>query len=131
MRLQTGCCVMLIFGQTAQVLIALGIFNVWLLRFNKPTDYRGKGAANMREEFAAYGLPVWAMWLIGGMKITLAVGLLVGLWLPALVVPCGVGMAILMIGAVAMHVKVGDKPARAVPALVMLALSVLVLVIAF
>ncbi len=117
---------MLLIGQIAQVVIALGIFNVWFMRFHKPTAYRGEGAANMREEFAAYGLPVWAMWLIGGMKITLAVGLLVGLWLPALVVPCGVGMAILMIGAVAMHVKVGDKPARAVPALVMLALSVLV-----
>jgi len=119
---------MVLIGQIAQVAIALGIFNVWVLRFNKPTGYRGKGAANMREEFAAYGLPVWAMWLIGGTKIALAVGLLVGLWFPVLVVPCGVGMGILMIGAIAMHIKVGDEPIRALPAVVMLVLSVLTVI---
>jgi hypothetical protein len=112
-------------GKIAQVVIALGILNVWLLRFNQPTAYRGKAAANMREEFAAYGLPAWAMWLIGGLKITLAAGLIAGLWLPALVLPCGVGMAILMIGAIAMHFKVGDRPIRALPAVVMLVLSIL------
>lgn len=120
---------MLIIRQIAQVVIALGIFNVWLLRFNRSTAYRGKGATNMREEFAAYGLPVWGMWLIGGLKLMLAVGLLLGLWLPSLVVPCGVGMAILMVGAVAMHFKVGDPPIRALPAFVMLVLSIIVVVL--
>ena len=119
---------MLYIEKIAQVIIAMGIFNVWVLRFNKPTAYRGEGAASMREGFAAYGLPVWAMWLIGGIKITLAVGLLVGLWFPALVFPCGVGMTILMLGAVAMHVKVHDRPIRALPALVMLVLSVLIVI---
>lgn len=41
----------------AQLIIALGILNVWLLRFNKATVYRGGGAKNMKQEFAAYGLP--------------------------------------------------------------------------
>jgi len=120
---------MQIVGEIAQVLIALGIFNVWVLRFNQPTAYRGKAAANMREEFAAYGLPVWFMWLIGGTKIALATGLLVGLWVPTLVLPCGVGMAILMVGAIVMHIKVGDQPMRALPAFVMLVLSILAVAI--
>ena len=31
----------------AQVVIALGIFNVWLLRFGKPTSWRGGTAQNI------------------------------------------------------------------------------------
>ncbi len=45
-------------GLLAQVVVALGILNVWIIRFNRSTQYRGGGAQNMREEFQAYGLPV-------------------------------------------------------------------------
>ena len=34
-----------------QVIIALGIFNVWILRFGKSTDWRGGAAKSMKEEF--------------------------------------------------------------------------------
>ena len=34
-----------------KIIIALGILNVWLLRFNKKTEWRGAGAENMNEEF--------------------------------------------------------------------------------
>jgi hypothetical protein len=44
-----------------QLVVALGIFNVWLLRSNKASSYRGGDAKTMREEFAAYGLPFWFM----------------------------------------------------------------------
>ena len=44
-----------------QVVIALGIFNVWVLRFGKSTEWRGGTAANMKEEFQAYGLPSWSV----------------------------------------------------------------------
>lgn len=54
-----------------QLVIALGLLNVWLLRTGKPTSWRGGDAKNMREEFAAYGLPPWFMWVIGSLKITL------------------------------------------------------------
>ncbi len=42
-----------------QCLVALGLLNVWLLRFNRKTPYRDRGGstASMREEFAAYGMP--------------------------------------------------------------------------
>ena len=111
-----------------QVVIALGIFNVWFLRFCKPTAWRGGTATNMKEEFAAYGLPSWAVGVIGFLKVTLAVLLLVGLWVPELVRPAAIGMAILMGGAIAMHVKAKDTPKKSLPAFTMLVLSVIVAV---
>ncbi|MEM8495900.1 MAG: DoxX family protein [Planctomycetota bacterium] len=110
-------------GFAAQIIVALGIFNVWLLRFNRSTGYRGGDAQNMREEFAAYGLPAWFMYTIGALKLAFAVALLAGFWISELIVPAGVGMAALMLGAVAMHLKVGDPPKRAAPAAAMLILS--------
>lgn len=112
-----------------QVVIALGIFNVWLLRSSIATNYRGGDAKNLREEFAAYGLPHWFMILIGTLKLSCAVALLVGLWLPVVTRPAAVTMAALMLGAVAMHVKVKDPPSKTVPASVMLALSIAVAVL--
>ena len=112
----------------AQLAIALGIFNVWLLRFGKATSYRGGGAKNMKEEFAAYGLPPGAVYVIGGLKLLLAVALVVAIWVPALRQPAAIGMAVLMLGAITMHVKVKDAPVKSLPALSMLALSVFVAV---
>ncbi|CAN5490539.1 hypothetical protein BH09PLA1_BH09PLA1_02450 [soil metagenome] len=113
-----------VIGLVAQIMIALGIFNVWVLRYGKATAYRGGPARNMREEFAAYGLPFWMMCLIGGLKITLAIALVVGIWVPVLVKPAAIGMAILMLGAIGMHLKVGDPPMKALPAVCMLGLSI-------
>ncbi len=109
----------------AQIIIALGIFNVWLVRYNRSTGYRGGSANNMRQEFAAYGLPFWAMCVIGGLKIALAILLLVGIWVPSLVQPAAIAMAVLMVGAIAMHLKVGDAPRKSLPAACMLGLSIL------
>ena len=46
-----------------QIVIALGILNVWLLRFGKPSAWRGGDAQNMVQEFRVYGLPTWSMWM--------------------------------------------------------------------
>jgi uncharacterized membrane protein YphA (DoxX/SURF4 family) len=110
----------------AQLIIALGILNVWFLRFNKPTPYRGGTAKSMKEEFAAYGLPSWSMWVVGGLKIFFALCLLAGFWVPELIRPAAIGMAILMLGAIAMHIKVGDPLMKSVPASAVLALSLVV-----
>ena len=106
----------------AQVVVALAILNVWIIRFGKATSWRGGEATNMSEEFAVYGLPNWFMLMIGFMKILLAALLVVGLWVPALTKPAATGMALLMIGAIAMHFKVGDAPLKSLPAFIMLSL---------
>ena len=112
-----------------QVVIALGIFNVWLLRFGQSTEWRGGDAKNMKEEFAVYGLPSWFVGVIGGLKLLLAVALVAGIWVPSLVRPAAIGMAILMLGAIAMHIRVKDPIKRSAPAFSMLVLSLLLLVL--
>ncbi len=103
-----------------QVLIALGIVNVWILRFGRPSAWRGGAASNMKEEFAAYGLPAWSVAVIGALKLLCALALVAGIWIPALVEPAAALLAALMLGAVFMHVKVTDPPRRSLPAFLML-----------
>jgi hypothetical protein len=109
-----------------QVLIAFGLLNVWLLRRNRATNWRGGAAMTMREEFQVYGLPAWFMALIGFLKVSLAFGLLAGLWFPQFTAISAVGIAILMGGAVAMHLKVGDPLRKSAPAFSLLVLSLFV-----
>ena len=106
-----------------QLIIAVSIFNVWLLRFSKPTSWRGGAAQNMKEEFKAYGLPDWFMKVIGSLKVLLASLLVIGIFLPALVKPAAVGMAVLMLGAIVMHVNIKDAPIKSLPAFTFLVLS--------
>ena len=107
----------------AQITIALSIYNVWFFRFNKPTRYRGKNAETMKDEFISYGLPDYFVWLIGFLKVTLATLLLIGIYINSLVFPASVGMAILMIGAIVMHIKVKDDIIKSLPATIFLILS--------
>lgn len=115
-----------IIRMAAQLLIALGIFNVWLIRFSKSTKYRGGNAENLREEFRVYGLPNWFMVVIGISKVALACCLIAGFLYPALTRPAAMGMALLMLGAIAMHLKVRDPLLKSLPAVAMLAMSLFV-----
>jgi uncharacterized membrane protein HdeD (DUF308 family) len=112
-----------------QIIVGLGILNVWLIRANLSTGYRGGDAKNLREEFATYGLPSWFFYLIGVLKISCALALLAGIWLPVLVIPGAVGLAVLMAGAFTMHLKVKDPFKKAWPSLAMLAMSLLIAVL--
>ena len=107
-----------------QILVALGLLNVWLLRFQRGTRYRGGDARSMPEEFAAYGLPGWSPYVIGTLKVGSALCLIAGLWLRFLVLPAALLVTILMLGAFAMHLKIRDPLNKSVPALAMLALSI-------
>ena len=80
----------------------------------------------MREEFAVYGLPSWFMVLAGSLKLLFATLLIVGLGNPALAQVGALGLAVLMLGAVAMHFKVNDPAIKALPAFTMLALSLFI-----
>ena len=113
--------------QICQIIVGCGLLNVWLLRFNKSTTYRGGTAANMLEEFAAYGLPAWSCYLVGFLKVASAFALLAGLLYPVLVLPAAIVIALLMAGAVAMHVKVGDPLKKSLPALSVLILSAIII----
>lgn len=112
----------------AQVILALGIFNVWVIRRNRPTPYRPDGALDIEEEFARYGLPEWAPTVVGTTKLALAALLLIGVVYAEVALLAATGMAALMVGAVWAHVRVRDPLMKAVPALGMLTLSLVVVV---
>jgi hypothetical protein len=113
--------------QVCQVIVALGLLNVWLLRFNKPTAYRGGTAVNMPGEFTAYGLPAWFCCCVGVLKVACACALLAGLLYPRISLPAAAVVAALMVGSVAMHLKVRDPFKKSVPALAVLVLCLIVI----
>ena len=110
-----------------QLIISIGLINVWFFRFNKATEYRGGNAKNMREEFQAYGLPVWSMYLVGAAKVFIAVMLIISIWFKELLVYNLLALAVLMIAAVLMHIKVKDPIKKSYPALSILFMIALIL----
>ncbi len=112
-----------------QVVVALGLLNVWLVRAGSATSYRGGDARSLKEEFAAYGLPDFFFYLVGALKIGSAVMLIAGIWNESLVMPAAAIVAILMVGALVMHVKVKDPAVKSLPAFLMLVMSASLLVL--
>jgi hypothetical protein len=106
-----------------QVILALGLINVWLIRSSRATAYRGGAATSLRHEFAAYGLSDAVFYLVGALKLGSAAALLAGLWIPGIALPAAILLAALMLGALAMHIKVKDPLLKSVPALTMLAMT--------
>jgi hypothetical protein len=110
-----------------QVFVALGIYNVWIIRARKATAFRGGDAKTISEEFKNYGLPSVFVPIVGGLKLLAATCLIAGIWFPELVKPSAGLIAFLMLGAVAMHIKVKDPIFKALPAAGMLVLNILII----
>ena len=117
-----------VMTQVLQVILALGLLNVWLVRRNMRTAYRGGAAKNLVEEFAVYGLSPFFCYAIGALKVGCAILLLLGLKFTALVAPAAALLSALMLGAVLMHAKVGDPIKKAIPASIMLIMSSVTLI---
>lgn len=100
-----------------QLIVALGILNVWIIRSGKATPFRGSNAKNLREEFAAYGLPFWLMCVVGVLKVGLALGLIAGIWIRHVAQPAAIGLGLLMLGAFVMHLKVKDPIKKVLPSI--------------
>ena len=110
-----------------QLIISIGLINVWLLRFNKATEYRGGNAKNMNEEFIAYGLPEWSMYLVGFLKVAIAIMLIISIWIEELLFYNLIVLTALMIAAVFMHLKVKDPIKKSYPALSILFMIALIM----
>ncbi len=110
-----------------QLVIAIGLINVWIFRFDRATEYRGGDAKNMKEEFIAYGLPVWLMYFVGFMKLAIAIMLIISFWVEELLVYNLVVLALLMVAALLMHVKVKDPIKKSYPALSILFMIALIM----
>ena len=112
-------------GTIGQLGAALWILNVWILRFNKETDYRGGDAKNLPQEFDVYGFPKGTVYLVGATKNSLALLLIIGLWVDPIVRPAAIALGSLMVGAIGMHLRVGDRLKKAAPAISVLTLCIL------
>lgn len=112
-----------------QIVVGLGLLNVWLVRGGSATSYRGGKAQTLQQEFAAYGLPAFAFYLVGALKIGAAIVLLAGVWMALPVREAAVLVAALMLGAIAMHVKVSDPLMKSLPAVLMLVMSAAIVVL--
>jgi hypothetical protein len=112
-----------LIGKLAQTAAALWILNVWFNRFNKDTGYRGGNATNMKEEFEEYGLSETQMYAVGAAKVSLAGLMLAGHAAPRVTRTASIGLALFMLGAIGMHIKVGDPVKRYLPALSVFSLS--------
>ncbi len=98
-----------------QALVAASIFFVWVVRYS-----------NIVDEFRQMGLPPWLRDLVGILKLTCALLLLIGIDRSLFAVAGALGIVLLMAAAFASHVRVGNPPFKMLPSLTLLACSALI-----
>ena len=101
-----------------QALVATSIFFVWVVRYG-----------NVVEEFKLYGLPDWLRDLVGILKLTFALMLLIGIERKPLAVAGGAGIALLMGCACFTHMRVKNSLFKMLPSLTLLVLSIAIALI--
>jgi hypothetical protein len=116
---------MKVLSKILSVVVGLTVINVWLFRSNRSTSYRGGDAASLLEEFQVYGLEDYFL-IIGIIKVSLAIMLLLSLYFKKLSFFASSGIGIMMLVAVYMHINVGDELIKSMPASVMLASCVII-----
>ena len=97
-----------------KVISSVAIFFVWVVRYE-----------NIRKEFDEYNLPTWLRDLTGILKLSFA-------WMlhssdPAMVVVGSSGITLLMLAAVATHVRLKSTFRRYIASVTMLLLSITIL----
>ncbi len=110
-----------------KVVVAVSLLNVWLIQYNKPTQWRGGNAQTIIEEFKVYGLPVWMCYIVGFLKVTASIALIVSIWFPVLEFPAAAVIAVLLAGSISMHIKISDPLKKSFPAALFLAMCLLIM----
>jgi hypothetical protein len=109
-----------------KLIVGLSLINVWILQRNKPTRWRGGDAQNITEEFQVYGLPLWSCYVIGSLKVLLGIALIISIWVPVLVAPAAIGLAVLLLGSIVMHLKIKDPLYKSFPAFLFMVLCLFI-----
>ena len=102
------------------LLVSTTIINVWLFRFNDETIYRGGDALNMLEEFNIYGFSETFTYIIGFIKVSCALALLLSIYYNKILLPAALVIIALMSGALVMHFTVSDEIIKFLPAALVL-----------
>jgi uncharacterized membrane protein YkgB len=99
----------------AQIIVALSIVIVWVIRFH-----------NVEEEFKQYKLSDLTRNIVGAIKIALSTLLIAGIWYPDLVLIPALLLAFLMVSAQYFHFKVGNPWKKHIPSLFLLILCLFI-----
>jgi len=98
-----------------QALVASSIFFVWVVRYD-----------NIIQEFKSYQLPEWLRDMVGILKLTFALLLLIGIERGEFAVLGSIGIAILMGAAVVTHLRLKNPIFRMLPSMTLLVLSLII-----
>jgi hypothetical protein len=109
-----------------KIIVGISILNVWLLQKNKATKWRGGEAQNIFEEFAVYGLSKQFCYVVGFLKVSLALLLLASIPFQELTLVGSLGLAILLLGSILMHFKIKDPLYKSFPAFLFFIMNLLI-----
>jgi hypothetical protein len=99
-----------------QALVAASIFYVWVVRY-----------ANVIEEFKQFKLPDWLRDLVGVLKLTFSLMLLIGIERVPIALVGGIGIAFLMLCAFITHLRVKNPLYKMVPSLTLLLVAIAII----
>ena len=106
--------------------MGLALLYVWLFRFSKPSPFRGEVVKDLVQEFFDYELPLRLVWIVGSLKVTAAIALILSIFILRLTLPATALISILMEGAIALHVRIKDRLIKSVPAAGLLVMTLVV-----
>ena len=106
---------MITLSNCAQVIVAVSVFVVWVLRFD-----------NIVKEFKTYAIPDIVRNIVGATKIVLSTLLITGIWYPQLVLVPAIIMAILMICAQVTHLRIGNPIEKFLPSFSLMIFSLFI-----
>ena len=109
-----------------KLIVGLSILNVWLIQPNKPSKWRGGDATTITEEFSVYGLSKTFYYIVFAVKVGLAILLLVSIKYDIFSLYSSIGLAALLGGYIAMHLKVKDALFKSFPAFLFMIMNLII-----
>jgi hypothetical protein len=110
-----------------KIIVGASMLNVWLLQAHKATKWRGGNATSIIAEFEVYGLSKQFCYFIGFLKISFAILLLASLKFEGLTLIASISLITLLLGSVAMHVKVKDALYKSFPATLFIVMNLIIM----
>ena len=109
-----------------KLIVGLSILNVWLIQPNKPSKWRGGDATTITEEFSVYGLSKTFYYIVFAVKVGLSILLLVSINYDVFSLYSSIGLAALLGGSIAMHLKVKDALFKSFPAFLFMIMNLII-----
>ncbi|WP_338472591.1 DoxX family protein [Niallia sp. XMNu-256] len=81
------------------------------------------------EQFEHLNLPQWFRIVTGLVQLIGAVGLVIGIWYPSIAALAGLWSAMTMLGGFATHIKAKDPISKALPALILAMIAIIITLI--